>query len=231
MKNNKKPVFIDRSREIVKLILKQVEESVVLSSEDQRNQFDQMKEGKRGARNKLITSNLRFVLSRVLEYLWCGAPLEDLFQAGVIGLTVAIDKFDTSLGVKLISFARYYIDNEIQQVFTSRLRYSEYVSLSDPASNDIDCTLTVEDKLSSGRQNHADWSTRYDSEQQNMRNVVRQVAPCENDAQLWENYIAMTAEGYGMIDVARKHRITEELAKDKINGVFKSLGKHYHIRV
>ena len=45
MKNNKKPVFIDRSREIVKLILKQVEESVVLSSEDQNDQFNLMKKG------------------------------------------------------------------------------------------------------------------------------------------------------------------------------------------
>ena len=230
MKNSKNTVCIDRSIESVKLILEEVKYSTVLSQEEQSDLLKRMRDGNNNARNRLITSNMRFILSRVLKYLWSGAPLEDLFQAGIVGLTVAIDKFDDSQGVKLLSFAKYYIDNEIQKIVTSHLRITGCVSLSDAAFNDIDCKQTMEDILSSGTQDHADWATQYDYEFQNMKDVVRKVAPCESDAQLWEDYIAMTAEGYGMIDVARKRRITEELAKDKINGVFKSLGMYPEAR-
>jgi DNA-directed RNA polymerase sigma subunit (sigma70/sigma32) len=103
MKNSKKNVFIDRSIESVNLILKEVEKSTVLNPEEEDKLWKQMREGSSIARNRLINCNLRFVLSRVTKYMWSGVPLEDMFQAGTIGLMEAIDRFDASQGVKLIN--------------------------------------------------------------------------------------------------------------------------------
>ena len=231
MKNSKNTVCIDRSIESVKLILEEVKYSTVLSQEEQSDLLKRMRDGNNNARNRLITCNMRFVLSRVLKYMWSGAPLEDLFQAGIVGLTVAIDKFDDSQGVKLLSFAKYYIDNEIQKIVTSHLRITGCVSLSDAAFNDIDCKKTMEDIVSSGSQDYADWATRYDYEFQNMKDVVKKVAPCISDAQLWEDHIVMKAQGYALSDVARKYHITAELAKEKIKAIDESLYKHYGIKV
>ncbi len=219
MKNSKKNVFIDRSVVSVKLILKEIEKYKVLSQEDEYDLWEQMKEGKSIARTQLIKSNLRFVMSRAIKYMWSGVPLEDLFQAGSVGLMKAIDMFDASRGVKLISFAVHYIDSEIQKMVTPHLRFSKSISMSDAAFNDEDSKLTMEDVLSSGRQDYADWNTRIGSELQDMKAVVKKVAPCKDDAQLWEDYIAMKEQGYALSDVARKYHITEEQAKEKIKAI------------
>jgi hypothetical protein len=170
-------------------------------------------------------------MSRAISYLWSGIPLEDLFQAGSVGLIVAIDMFDASRGVKLISFAVHYIDSEIQKMVTPHLRFSNSVRLSDAAFNDEDCKLTMGDVLSSGSQDYADWETRYDSAFQYMKAVVKKVAPFEDAAKLWVDYIAMKEQGYALSDVARKHHITEEQAKETIKAIDENLRRHYGLSV
>jgi RNA polymerase sigma factor (sigma-70 family) len=231
MKEHKSVVFIDRSVTSVNLLLKEIEKYKVLSQEEEYNLWEQMREGKSIARKQLINSNLRFVMSRALKYIWSGVPLEDMFQAGTIGLMAAIDMFDASLGVKLISFAVHYIDCEIQKIVTSHLRVSNCISLSDAAFNDEDCKLTMEDVLSSGCQDYADWDIRLDSAFQDMKAVVKRVAPFEDAAKLWVDYVVMKEQGYALSDVARKYRITEEQAKEEIKAIDKSLRIHYGLRV
>ena len=231
MKKHKSVVFIDRSVVSVNLILKEIEKYKVLSQEDEYDLWEQMRAGKSIARTQLIKSNLRFVMSRAIKYMWSDVPLEDLFQAGSVGLMEAIDMFDASRGVKLISFAVHYIDSEIQKMVTPHLRFSNSVRLSDAAFNDEDCKLTMEDVLSSGRQNYADWETRYDSAFQYMKAVVKKVAPFEDAAKLWEDSIAMKEHGYALCDVARKYHITEEQAKETIKAIDRSLRIHYGLSV
>ena len=231
MKNGKKNVFIDRSVMSVNLIMKEIKKYEVLSQEEESDLCKQMKEGNSVARKQLINSNLRFVMSRAIKYMWSRVPLEDLFQVGSIGLMLAIDMFDTSLGVRLISFAVYYIDCEIQKMVTSHLRFSSNISLSDAAYNDEDCKLTMGDVPSSGSQDYADWATRYDSAFQYMKAVVKKVAPFEDAAELWVDYIAMKEQGYALSDVARKHHVTEEQAKERIKEIDKSLLIHYGLGV
>ena len=86
MKKHKSVVFIDHSVMSVNLLLKEIEKYKVLSQEEEYNLWEQMREGKGIARKQLINSNLRFVLGRAIKYLWSDVPLEDLFQAGSVGL-------------------------------------------------------------------------------------------------------------------------------------------------
>ncbi|TNE44150.1 MAG: RNA polymerase sigma factor RpoH [Deltaproteobacteria bacterium] len=66
------------------------------------------------AAHRLTTSNLRFVVKISYEYRRYGIKLADLIQEGNIGLIMAIKKFDPDRGVRLISYAVWWIRAQIQ---------------------------------------------------------------------------------------------------------------------
>jgi RNA polymerase sigma-32 factor len=72
-------------------------------------------EGDREAAEKLITSNLRFVVKVANEYRSYGLRLMDLIQEGNIGLMLAVKKFDPDKGFRLITYAVWWIKARIQE--------------------------------------------------------------------------------------------------------------------
>lgn len=73
--------------------------------------------GKKGeaAKNKLVTANLRFVISVAKQFQHQGVPLGDLINEGNIGLMKAAEKFDETRGFKFISYAIWWIRQSILQ--------------------------------------------------------------------------------------------------------------------
>jgi RNA polymerase sigma-32 factor len=67
----------------------------------------------------LITSNLRFVVKVASEYRHYGLKLLDLIQEGNIGLMMAVRKFNPYKGVRLISYAVWWIRAYIQNYILS----------------------------------------------------------------------------------------------------------------
>jgi RNA polymerase sigma-32 factor len=87
----------------------------VLSAEEEfRYAIDWKKNGKMEAAEKLVVSNLRFVVKIAHEYRNYGVKLADLIQEGNIGLMHAIKKFDPYKGYRLISYAVWWIRAYIQ---------------------------------------------------------------------------------------------------------------------
>ncbi len=66
------------------------------------------------AANKLVVSNLRFVMKIASEYRYYGFPMMDLVQEGSIGLMRAVKKFNPYKGYRLISYAVWWIRVRIQ---------------------------------------------------------------------------------------------------------------------
>ena len=66
------------------------------------------------AANKLVVSNLRFVVRIASEYKSYGFPMMDLVQEGSIGLMRAVKKFNPYRGYRLISYAVWWIRVRIQ---------------------------------------------------------------------------------------------------------------------
>jgi RNA polymerase sigma-32 factor len=69
---------------------------------------------------KLVKANLRFVVKVAYGYRSYGLPMEDLVQEGNLGLIRAIQKFDANRGVRLITYARWWIRAYIQNYILSR---------------------------------------------------------------------------------------------------------------
>lgn len=77
--------------------------------------FKSMHKGETTARTKLISGNLRLVLSVIQRFNNRGEYVDDLFQVGCIGLMKAIDNFDLSQNVKFSTYAVPMIIGEIRR--------------------------------------------------------------------------------------------------------------------
>jgi RNA polymerase sigma-32 factor len=64
---------------------------------------------------RLVTGNLRFVVKIAFEYRTYGVRLLDLIQEGNLGLLVAVDRFDPGRGVRLTTYAVWWIRAYIQE--------------------------------------------------------------------------------------------------------------------
>lgn len=72
-------------------------------------------EGDSSAAERLVTANLRFVVKVAAEYTKFGARLIDLIQEGNVGLMHAVKEFNPYKGVRLITYAVWWIRGYIQE--------------------------------------------------------------------------------------------------------------------
>lgn len=100
--------------------LRDIRNFPLLSHEDEVNLIQQFRTGNRWAADKLVTSNLRFVVSIAKKYQHLGLPLADLINEGNIGLINAIGQFDETRGVKFSSYASWLIKRQIFQALADK---------------------------------------------------------------------------------------------------------------
>ncbi len=107
-----------------------------LTPEEEEYYLNQMAQGDKEAREKLIEHNLRLVAHIVKKYQNQTDDKEDLISIGTIGLIKAIVSFSPDKGTKLATYAARCIDNEILMLFRSTKKMRNDVSLYDPIGFD-----------------------------------------------------------------------------------------------
>ena len=90
MKNQKNVVFTDRSDNSINILFKDIRKYPLLKDDEEKELLDRLSKGNMKAREKLINSNLRLVMSMAKQYTWSGISQGDLFQFGTIGLIASL---------------------------------------------------------------------------------------------------------------------------------------------
>ena len=118
--------ILTENDELLKSYFNSIAKYPIYSSDEQIELAKQMKQGNKKAREKLINSNLRFVVTCAKKYTGQGVPLIDLIQAGNEGLLMALNNYDPDKGYHFISFAVWYIRREILRAIYNTGRTIRY---------------------------------------------------------------------------------------------------------
>jgi RNA polymerase primary sigma factor len=102
--------------------LKEISAYPLLAREDEVDLAIRIRQGEEEALDKLVRSNLRFVVSVAKKYQNQGVALGDLINEGNLGLIRAAHKFDESKGIKFISYAVWWIRQAILQALAEQSR-------------------------------------------------------------------------------------------------------------
>lgn len=127
----KQPVDEARSSattDILRIYFREISRFPLLSLAEEQDLARAMSSGVDGARERLITSNLRLVVKIAQDYSDAGLPLIDLIQEGNIGLIEAVDRFDVERGYRLSTYASWWIRRTILTAITD---YSRMIRIPD----------------------------------------------------------------------------------------------------
>ena len=94
----------------------------MITPDEEVNLAQRIREGDQLALEKLVKSNLRFVVSVAKQYQNRSLPLNDLINEGNLGLIKAAKKFDETKGFKFISYAVWWIRQSIMQALAEQSR-------------------------------------------------------------------------------------------------------------
>ena len=108
--------------EVIDYYLNEIKKIPLLTPSEELELAKKAKNGDDAAKEKIVKSNLRFVITIAKKYQNHGLDLEDLISEGNIGLLIAIEKFEPSKGYKFISYAVWWIRQSILRAISDKGR-------------------------------------------------------------------------------------------------------------
>jgi RNA polymerase primary sigma factor len=114
----------DSSRDSVHMYLREIGQYPLLNAQQERDLAKRILQGDDEARNILVRSNLRLVVSIAKKYVNRSPDLTllDLIQEGNLGLFKAVDKFDYTKGFKFSTYATWWIRQAITRALADQSR-------------------------------------------------------------------------------------------------------------
>lgn len=106
----------------INLYFKDVSRYPLLTPEEEKEVAIKAKEGDQKAIDRLVTGNLRFVITVAKQYQGKGMPLVDLINEGNLGLIKSVPKYDPSKGFRFMSYAIWWVRQSIVQALSNNSR-------------------------------------------------------------------------------------------------------------
>jgi RNA polymerase primary sigma factor len=106
----------------LQLFLRDISHRPLLTAADEVELAKRIEKGDTAAKNRMIESNLRLVVSNAKRYRGLGLPFLDLIQEGIIGLIRAVEKFDHRRGFKFSTYATWWIRQAMQRAIQQQSR-------------------------------------------------------------------------------------------------------------
>lgn len=98
---------------IIKIYLDEIKKTPLLTHEEELSLGYRIKKGDNRAREKLIKTNLRLVVSIAKRYVYFGMSLLDLIEEGNMGLIKAVEKYDYRKGYRFSTYASWWVKQAI----------------------------------------------------------------------------------------------------------------------
>lgn len=112
----------NREGESLERYLQEISREELITTDEEVELARSIRQGDEKALEKLVKSNLRFVVSVAKQYQGQGLGLIDLINEGNVGLITAAQKFDETRGFKFISYAVWWIRQSILQSLAENSR-------------------------------------------------------------------------------------------------------------
>ena len=112
----------EQTTDALQLFFNEMRRYPLLSKEEEIELAQRVERGDLEAKERLINSNLRLVVSNARRYLRQDLNLLDLIQEGILGLIRAAEKFDWRKGYKFSTYATFWIRQAIQRALESKER-------------------------------------------------------------------------------------------------------------
>jgi RNA polymerase primary sigma factor len=106
----------------LQLFLNEMARYPLLTAEEEVELAKRIERGDKEAKDRMINSNLRLVVSIAKKYQGHGLSLLDLIQEGIIGLIRAVEKFDWRKGFKFSTYATWWIRQAVQRGVANKAR-------------------------------------------------------------------------------------------------------------
>ena len=111
-----------QTTDALSLFLQEVRRHPLLTREEEVELSQRIERGDLEAKDQLVNSNLRLVISNARKYQGHDLPLLDLIQEGILGLIRAAEKFDWRKGYKFSTYATFWIRQALQRALDNRAR-------------------------------------------------------------------------------------------------------------
>ncbi|HTT31768.1 MAG TPA: sigma-70 family RNA polymerase sigma factor [Solirubrobacteraceae bacterium] len=112
----------ERTTDSMSLFMAEVRRHRLLTRAEEVELARRIERGDLIAKERLVNSNLRLVISNARSYEGLDLPLLDLIQEGMLGLIRAAEKFDWRKGYKFSTYATFWIRESIQRAIANRAR-------------------------------------------------------------------------------------------------------------
>src|SRR3954462_9478662 len=106
----------------LQLFLNEIRRYPLLTADEEVELAKQIERGDTEAKERMINSNLRLVVSLARKYQGRGLPLLDLIQEGILGLIRAAEKFDWRRGYKFSTYSTWWITQAVQRGLADKSR-------------------------------------------------------------------------------------------------------------